>query len=221
MSQSQHAAEFNHDPWAAEYDADVQDESHPIRAGYTAVLDWVVAQAAITPDDVVVDLGIGTGNTSRRVVAAAGIIGVDISQKMMALARPKLAHLPVRFVQADLLGFFNTPRRFDKLISTYAIHHLTETEKGELFAHIARSLTPGGRAVFGDLMFADAAARAVIAAAYRAAGDTDMVETFDEEFFWFVDTARTMLTNAGLTVHAVQQFSQLSWGICVGMGGGG
>lgn len=212
---SQHVAEFNHDPWAAGYDENVRNEADPVRTGYAEVLAWTVARAEIEPQHVVIDLGVGSGNTSALIPVARQVIGVDISEAMMALARPKLAHLPdVRFVQADLLEFFDQPHTFDRLISTYALHHLTEPEKGQLFRLVWRDLMPGGRAVFGDLMFADAAARAEIEALYRAAGDTDMVETFAEEFFWLVDSACASLIEAGFDVMEIKRFSQLSWGIC-------
>lgn len=213
---SQHVAEFNHDPWAAEYDEDVRNENDPIRTGYAEALAWTVARAEIEPQHVVVDLGVGSGNTSALIPAARQVIGVDISGAMMALARPKLAHLAdVRFVQADLLEFFDQPHPFDRLISTYALHHLTEPEKTQLFRFIWRDLTPGGRAVFGDLMFANAAARAELETLYRTAGDTGMIETFAEEFFWLVDSACASLFETGFDVVEVKRFSQLSWGICV------
>jgi hypothetical protein len=69
---SQHAHTFNHDEWAAGYDADVADETNPIRAGYQATLGWVVERAAVGPDDAVVDLGIGTGNLARLGCCPAG-----------------------------------------------------------------------------------------------------------------------------------------------------
>ncbi|HRW05267.1 MAG TPA: class I SAM-dependent methyltransferase [Caldilineaceae bacterium] len=214
--QSTHVDVFNHDPWAENYDVDVRNETDPIRAGYSAVLDWVVAEARIDANTTVVDLGMGTGNTAQRVRQAQELIGVDISTKMMVQAAPKLSHLPnVRYVTADLLSFFHEPRHFDALISTYAIHHLTESEKEQLFAAIHRSLPPGRRAVFGDLMFADRNAEATLRAEYQALGNSEMVETFDEEFFWYVDHATRALQAVGFKLIATKQFSQLSWGIAV------
>lgn len=214
--QSQHVDFFNHDPWAAGYDEHVRNEADPIRSGYEAVLDWTVTSAQIAPAAVVVDLGMGTGNTARRIVAAKEVIGVDISTNMLALAKAKLAHLPVRYVQADLLAFFNEPDlHFDALVSTYAIHHLTEAEKTTLFAQIWRTLRPGGRAVFGDLMFANQRASAQLQEDYAARGDHEIVETFAEEFFWLVDSATAALQTIGFVVVEVKQFSTLSWGICV------
>lgn len=212
---SQHVDAFNHDPWAHTYDEDVRNQADPIRAGYAELLAWTVQQAQITPEDVVVDLGVGTGNTSAHILRVGELIGVDISEEMMKRAHPKLAHLPnVRFVQADLLEFFAQPRSFNRLISTYAIHHLTEPEKEQLFACIWRDLTPGGRAVFGDLMFADEAARATIEERYRAAGNLGIIEEFNEEFFWYVNSAEQHLQELGFEVQEIKRFSELSWGIC-------
>lgn len=212
---SQYVDSFNHDPWAAGYDENVRDEADPIRAGYTDVLAWTVRQAEIEPQHTVVDLGVGTGNTAALIPAARRLIGVDISEQMMRRARTKLAHLPsVELVRADLLEFFDQPRAFDRLISTYALHHLTEAEKATCFQQVWAALPPGGRAVFGDLMFAGQASQARVTEKYAAAGNADMVATFAEEFFWLVDNATAQLRQVGFAVTAVRRFSELSWGIC-------
>jgi putative AdoMet-dependent methyltransferase len=219
--ESQYGAAFNHDPWADGYDQDVRNEAQPIRAGYAEVLAWTVAQAQITPQSVVLDLGSGTGNTSALIPAARRVVCVDLSARMTELARPKLAHLArVEFVMADLLGYFHTirsseqPPQFDAVLSTYAVHHLTEDEKTRLFRHIWERLRPGGRAVFGDLMFAHAEARRESEEKYRLLGDQEMIESFDEEFFWLVDAAEAALAAANFELVETRRFSELSWGIC-------
>ncbi|HXF60291.1 MAG TPA: class I SAM-dependent methyltransferase [Caldilineaceae bacterium] len=222
--QSRYGALFNHDPWADNYDLDVQNERDPVRTAYGEVLAWTVAQAAIGPGDVVVDLGAGTGNTALLIPQAAAIICVDLSARMIELARPKLAHRPeVRFVQADLLGFFDDldfgaefgAPAFDALVSTYAVHHLTEDEKDELFHRIARHLRPGGRAAFGDLMVLNRAERDRLVDYYRELGDADTVEGLTEEFFWIVEGIERRFADAGLAVTALRRFSTLSWGVSV------
>ena len=90
---SRHADYFNHDEDAPGYDADVADESSPIRAGYAAVLGWVIERAGIGAGSRVLDLGAGTGNLSGRIAACGELVCVDVSGKMSALAAPKLAHL--------------------------------------------------------------------------------------------------------------------------------
>jgi putative AdoMet-dependent methyltransferase len=211
---SRHVDEFNHDELAAEYDDDVLNEADPIRAGYADCLHWTIDRAEISPVSTVVDLGCGTGNTSALIHTAKHTICVDISPKMMELARPKLAHLSsVELVQADLLEFFDEPREFDRLISTYAVHHLTEDEKGALLQCVASSLTPGGIAVFGDLMFADRDEAGALAEKY--ASWPEVIESFEEEHYWYLDAAAAMAAAAGCVITETRRFSDLSWGIRV------
>ena len=206
------ADDFNHDEWAAGYDESVLDEADPIRTGYGDVLCWTVERAEIAPDSVVVDLGAGTGNTSSRIGSARHVMCVDVSAKMMELAKPKLTHLPsVEYVRVDLLEFFDAPRRFDRLISTYAVHHLTEDEKALLMRCVASSLEPGGIAVFGDLMFEDRMAEAALAEKY--AKWPDVIESFEDEYFWYVDDAVEHARAAGMEITETRRFSDLSWGI--------
>ncbi len=209
---SRHVGEFDHTGYEAEYDADVVDETNPIRAGYAELLPWTVERAEISADCVVVDLGTGTGNTAALIPAARRVVCVDVSGAMMELARPKLAHLAeVEYVEADLLEFFDTPRRFDRLVSTYAIHHLTADEKGVLLERIASSLPSDGVAVIGDLMFEDGAAAIALAEEYASL--PDVIESFEEEFFWLVDEAHEHARTAGLTISETRRFSDLSWGL--------
>jgi len=211
---SQHADTFNHDEDAAGYDADVLNESHPIRAGYEATLNWVSEQADIQPGDVVLDLGSGTGNLSLRVPDCADLVCVDISAKMTEIARDKLKTRPnVRFIHVDLLEYFHQDdQRFDAIVSTYAVHHLTEDEKLVLFQHVWDRLDPGGRAVFGDLMVENESAVEELKAHFRANGHPDVTFDMDEEFFWRVEPSVIALTDLGFEVQ-MERFSELSWGI--------
>ena len=216
---SRHVDEFNHDDWAAGYDADVLNETDPIRTGYADVLRWTVERAEIWPDSTVVDLGSGTGNTSALIPAARRVVCVDISSKMTELARPKLAHLPsVEYVRTDLLEFFDELRAFDRLVSTYAVHHLTEDEKAVLLECVAQSLRPGGIAVFGDLMFADRTVAAAMAVKYAELPEVS--QSFEDEHFWYLDNAVAMADAAGLAVTDRRRFSDLSWGIRIEPAGG-
>ena len=219
---SQYGDFFNHDNQAGRYDANVLNENDPIRAGYQAVLDWVSEQCRLTPDAVVLDLGCGTGNLSLRLQPAGQLVCVDISEKMLAQARQKLAHLDnVSFIQADLLIYFAgaapNALRFDAIASTYTIHHLTEAEKPHLFERIYHALVPGGRAVFGDLMFADEAGREALIQHYQAQGNFGLVEDIHEEFFWLVDRAEAALSQLGFSID-IRRFSELSWAIAAQKG---
>lgn len=213
---SQYADHFNHDEEAEGYDQEVSNEQDPIRAGYQQLLHWVLQTAQITPTSRVLDLGTGTGNLAQLIPDCQHLDCVDISAKMLDLARPKLGHLSsVRFIQADLLEAFELDLDlggYDAVISTYGIHHLTEPEKSLLFERIWDCLHPGGRVVFGDLMLTTATQADSKAQEYGEAGHPEVAEGIREEFFWQIDTAQVQLQGLGFQVQ-VRPFSDLSWGI--------
>jgi tRNA (cmo5U34)-methyltransferase len=207
---SEHVDRFNHDLEAPGYDADVRNEEDPIRAGYAAVLDWVVAQAAAGPADTVADLGAGTGNLAARLGPVSRLVCVDASIEMLALAAPKLPPA-TEYVVADLLEYVSDgPRDLDVAVSTYAIHHLTPDEKAALFRSLAARLRPGGRFVAGDLMLADRAAAADVADEVSA---EVLDELLAEEFPWFVDEDAAALAAAGFHDVHWERFSPLSWAV--------
>ena len=211
---SRYADKFNHDDVAFQYDEDVADEGNPIRAGYSALLDWVVAEAAVDAGSRVLELGTGTGNLTLQVARARRLVCVDVSAEMLGVARDKLqAIADVEYLQADLLECFDSlSERFDTLVSTYAIHHLTDSEKLLLFRAMAETLEPGGVAVIGDLMFADEEHRRRYLTRLRASNRVELAEEIEDEFFWNLASAVAELEGLGFQV-TTERFSELSWGL--------
>jgi putative AdoMet-dependent methyltransferase len=211
---SANAEVFNHDGEAADYDQGVRNEVDPIRTGYQNVLRWTIEQAQINPTSRVLELGSGTGNLSQLITSCSELVSADISEKMEAIAQRKLGHLSHRqFVKADILEVFaKRLGRFDRIISTYAIHHLTDHEKQRLFALAFESLMPGGRAVFGDLMVQNAEQKREKIRHYQLKGDQDIALALSEEFFWLIELAVSQLEALGFQVKTTR-FSDLSYGI--------
>jgi putative AdoMet-dependent methyltransferase len=208
---SQFADTFNHDADAPDYDANVSNEVDPIRAGYAALLDWIARSARIGPQHDVLELGAGTGNLTRLLLPARRIVAVDVSAAMLEIARGKVGG-PIEWVRNDLLEFFDhRADRFDRFVSTYAIHHLLPDEKAALFQRIRDAARPGARAAFGDLGFATARERDAAVERYRKTLP-DVAEAIEAEFFWLIDDAVGELERLGFIV-STQRFSDLSWGI--------
>lgn len=215
MPRSRHAEDFNHDEEAAGYDADVRNEEDPIRAGYAELLDWLAVEAGVTPASSVLELGSGTGNLSARLGPARETVCVDVSEEMMLVAREKLAgRSDVTWVRKDLLEYFDTPGpSFDVVVSSYAIHHLTDDEKQALFARVAARLNDGGRVSFGDLMFESPEERGRILAGYRETRHRGhLPDGIEEEFFWDVARSQRELRELGFDLKT-KRFSELSWGM--------
>jgi tRNA threonylcarbamoyl adenosine modification protein (Sua5/YciO/YrdC/YwlC family) len=102
----------------------------------------------------ILELGTGTGETARRLLARhpdASLVGLDGSEAMLAAARETLP--PQR---ADLrVGRLEEPlpdQKFDLVASALAIHHLNDRQKAQLFARVAHALEPGGRFVLADVV---------------------------------------------------------------------
>ena len=213
---SRHADRFNHDEDASGYDRNVQNEADPIRAGYAALLRWVADRLPGIAGPVL-ELGSGTGNLTQLLPADRAVCCVDISMQMQLIAAQKIGEraAPTDYVLADLLGFFDEHDAggpYAAVVSTYAIHHLEDDEKEQLFARLRACLLPGGAAVFGDLMFADAGARKDSQERCIAEGKRALAEDIDDEYFWLVDHATAALEGLGFVVES-RQFSDLSWGI--------
>jgi|ERR1700730_289009 cyclopropane fatty-acyl-phospholipid synthase-like methyltransferase len=211
---SQYGPLFNHDAEAERYDLDVMNDADPIRAGYNELLEWVIKKAEIHPNSRVLELGSGTGNLSARMPSCAELVAVDLSDQMEVIALSKLRHLSNRrFVQCDILDVFDKePGQFDRVVSTYAIHHLIEPEKHLLFEKIHRCLAKSGRAVLGDLMVKDQATLDAKIRDYSAKGDQVTVEALQEEFLWLLDSSVETLVDLGFKVE-VERFSDLSYGV--------
>jgi tRNA (cmo5U34)-methyltransferase len=103
----------------------------------------------------VLDLGTGTGETLRRVAQlqpTARLVGIDESSQMLALARRQLPNADLRTTRLqDPLP--DGP--FDLVVSAFTVHHLTPTEKADLFARVASQLALRGRFVLGDVVIPD------------------------------------------------------------------
>ncbi|MFC4246156.1 class I SAM-dependent methyltransferase [Natribaculum luteum] len=144
-SVEEHAARF--DEKASEYDDSKQEE-------YLACANLVIEHAAPGPDDVVLDLGTGTGAIALALAPdAARAVGRDISDGMMAEARAKADDEGLANVEFAY-GTFREPEYGDDVdivTSNFAMHHLSDEEKREAIDVIA-GLGPQ-RFVLGDVMF--------------------------------------------------------------------
>jgi tRNA (cmo5U34)-methyltransferase len=106
------------------------------------------------------ELGTGTGETARRVLAAhpgARLVGIDESAPMLAAAHLAGAELLVRRLQDPL-----PEGPFDLVFSALAVHHLDTAEKAELFGRVRAVLRDGGRFVLGDVVVPERPADAVV-----------------------------------------------------------
>lgn len=142
----EHASRF--DEHAADYDESQDSEEYKACAGL------VIDRADPGPEEVVLDLGCGTGAIALALAPEAErVVGRDISDGMLEQAREKAEKRNLTNVEFGE-GRFREPNyseEVDVVVSNFAMHHLSDDEKREAISVIA-GLGPR-KFVLGDVMF--------------------------------------------------------------------
>ncbi len=119
-------------------------------AGLDGAAEWPALQAMLPEMDGldVVDLGCGFGWFCRwaRENGAARVLGLDLSEKMLARARSGTSDAAITYEVADLEQLALQEGGFDLAYSSLAFHYVEDASR--LYAQIHRALRPGGRLVF-------------------------------------------------------------------------
>ena len=128
--------QFHFDP------ASYLETIHAEVPAYEELQDAVAEATAGIHAGRVLELGVGTGETSRRVLDVhpeAELVGIDESAEMVAAASADVAAADLRVSRLeDPLPEGN----FDLVVSALAVHHLDGAGKADLFARVADRLRP-------------------------------------------------------------------------------
>ena len=146
------------DLWADGYDRAValsdEENAYPF-AGYRKVLNGIFRIVLQARAKSVLDVGFGTGTLAAALYErGCDVYGQDFSSEMMALAAAKMpgAHL----IRADFTKGLAEPlrnRRYDCILSTYALHHLTDAQKIPFLRGLLALLGENGKILIGDVAF--------------------------------------------------------------------
>ncbi|MGM4982040.1 MULTISPECIES: class I SAM-dependent methyltransferase [Rhizobium] len=118
--------------------------------GLAGAAEWPAIRALL-PDlhalDVV-DLGCGFGWFCRWAAehGAAGVLGLDVSDNMLARARAETTDARIRYDKADLERLQLPAGGFDLVYSSLAFHYIKDF--AGLLINIRQALKPGGRLIF-------------------------------------------------------------------------
>lgn len=147
------------DLWADGYDRSVglseEENAYPF-AGYKTVLGMIYETILKKENPVVLDIGFGTGTLTKKLYEhGCHIYGQDFSARMIELASEKMpeAHL----YQGDFTKGLVEPLgqvRYDFIVATYAIHHLTDPQKVDFLKELLDRLNEDGKILIGDVAFA-------------------------------------------------------------------
>jgi ubiquinone/menaquinone biosynthesis C-methylase UbiE len=118
--------------------------------GLDAAPEWPVLRALL-PDlggSRVLDLGCGFGWFCRwaRGQGAAPVLGIDVSEKMLARAAAETSDPTIAYTRADMEDLELPAASFELVYSSLALHYVEKLDR--LMSIVYRSLTPGGSLVF-------------------------------------------------------------------------
>lgn len=118
--------------------------------GLDGAAEWP-ALRALLPDVRglrVLDLGCGFGWFCRwaRQQGAARVLGIDVSEKMLARARADTDDPAIAYTRADMEHVALSPASFDLVYSSLAFHYVEGLDR--LLGGVHRAIVPGGHLVF-------------------------------------------------------------------------
>jgi tRNA (cmo5U34)-methyltransferase len=165
---------------------------------YPDLQEQTARAAAAVKADTILELGIGTGETAKRVLAAhpgAKLTAIDSSEQMLERARSAAPDADLRLARLqDPLS----KGPFDLVVSALAVHHLDGPGKQDLFRRIADVLKPGGTFVLADVVVPEDEADVVTPIDW----EYDLPDRVDDQLAW--------LRDAGLDAETVWSYKDLA-----------
>jgi SAM-dependent methyltransferase len=165
----------------------------------------LMAAANAKPGEQVVDVGCGCGSTTldlgRAVGATGSVLGLDVSEEMLAHARTRVAGEPVSFVLGDATVYPFEPAKADLLFSRFGVMFFADPIAS--FTNLKSAMKPGGRVAFACWQEAkkNPWMIAPLMAAYKHVPKLPQVGPEDPGPFAFADETRVkrILTGAGFS----------------------
>lgn len=147
------------DVWADGYDESVrladENDAYPF-AGYATILKEIYGRVCASGAKAVLDIGFGTGTLAGQLYQqGCDVFGQDFSSRMIQLAQGKMPR--AKLYQGDFsLGLVQElkQQRYDAIIATYALHHLTDEQKVAFLQELLPLLQDNGCIYVGDVAFA-------------------------------------------------------------------
>ena len=113
----------------------------------------------LSPDDVVLEIGPGTGSFSRAAARhCRQVVSIDVSEAMLAYGAERAREEGIENIVFRLAGFLTYEHEGEPLaaaVSQLALHHLPDAWKFVALRRLAQSLRPRGKFFLSDVVYHD------------------------------------------------------------------
>ncbi|MBN8236052.1 methyltransferase domain-containing protein [Halobacillus kuroshimensis] len=194
--------------WASSYDDTVAGKDPEYREvfdGYEEMLERL-AKLSLSP---VLEFGVGTANLTRKMVDQNKVVlGVEPSSEMRRIAKvkcPEAAIYEGNFLEYPML---QSPIR--SIVSSFAFHHLTSSEKKAAIVDFHQRLEEDGQVIFIDTLFKDKDHKSMLIKEAEQAGFLNLAQDLQEEYYPYLEEIKEMFVEAGFEV-SFEQINKYAW----------
>ncbi|WP_453994800.1 class I SAM-dependent methyltransferase [Bacillus nitroreducens] len=196
--------------WAETYDSTVTGhdvEYKEVFSRYDDILNDVVQKSG----HVVLEFGVGTGNLTQKLLNEnKTVYGVEPSKPMREIAIEKLKGYSLKIDDGDFIVFKKPEEQIDTIVSTYAFHHLNDTEKNQAFIEYSNILEKGGKIVFADTMFENKQEYNMTIESAKEKGFLNLAKDLETEYYTTIPVLQGIAKQNGFTVEFTR-FNHFVW----------
>ncbi|MEC3882145.1 class I SAM-dependent methyltransferase [Halobacillus sp. HZG1] len=194
--------------WASSYDDTVagkDPEYREVFEGYDEMLKRL-AELSVSP---VMEFGVGTANLTRKVIDQNKVVlGIEPSSEMRRIAKVKCPEAAI--YDGNFLEYPELLTPIRSIISSFAFHHLTTSEKVEAIQSFRNRLEDEGEVVFIDTIFKDEEHKQQLIKAAEKQGFLNLAQDLQEEYYPFLEELREMFVLNGFEV-TFEQLNKYAW----------
>ncbi|MFZ0476482.1 MAG: class I SAM-dependent methyltransferase [Halobacillus sp.] len=194
--------------WASSYDDTVSGndpEYKEVFEGYEDMLE-LLAGLSISP---VMEFGVGTANLTRKMIGQNKVvIGIEPSSEMRRIANLKCPEAAI--FDGDFLNYPQLITPIQSIVSSFAFHHLTTSEKIEAIQKFNDKLESKGQIIFIDTLFKDETHKQALIKNAEKSGHLNLAQDLQEEYYGYLDELKEMFSNQGFEV-SFKQMNKYAW----------
>lgn len=175
---------WDFDRQAAGYDQNIKMAGYRfnVHQDYEKALTRIANTVQLGRGDVCADIGVGTGNLGAKFLhQGVNVIGIDQSEEMLKACHNKHPEMETR--KGHFLALPLLDKQVDAVVSSYALHHIPDSEKRLALEEMSRVLKENGQICIVDLMFQNELDRNHVMKKFRDEENTEALYAIEDEFY--------------------------------------